>query len=115
MRFIESVRARKSPSSLRSTASVLDVAAPVIPSLNAPVISEFISRTLRFSLVRVRLKYTENSATIGTIANTHTASNGCKINMTTAEPITYIMFHTLWLTSHAIMDATDDVSLMTRA
>ena len=35
--------------------------------------------------------------------------------MTTAEPITYIMFHTLWLTSHAIMDATDDVSLMTRA
>ena len=46
-RFISPVRSSNSCSTLSSMTSVLVVFAPVMPSLNAPVIFEFCSRTRR--------------------------------------------------------------------
>ena len=85
---MDSVSSRKEAVFWSSMTRVLEVLAPVIPSLKAPVILEFSFRTFRFQW-RIRFwKYQVSTAMTGTIRMTTSASRQLRISMAAKVPKT---------------------------
>ena len=114
-RFISPVRSSNSCSTLSSMTSVLVVFAPVMPSLNAPVIFEFCSRTRRWKKTSFFWKYPPEITSTGTMTITHSASFQLSANIITIASSRYAMYHTASIRPQASVLAMRSVSDMTRA
>ena len=115
MRFISPVRPSNSRSTLSSITSVLVVFAPVMPSLNAPVMREFCSRTRRWKKTSFFWKYAPETTRTGTITITHSARCQLSTNIMTTANSRYAMYHTPSMSPQASVLAMRSVSDMTRA
>ena len=90
-------------------------AAPVIPSLNSPVMRELISRILRLSVMRCFWNQTMRRTAAGRSRATAAASFALRRNIITSTKMMYELFQTRSMMRQAIISPILPVSLMTRA
>ena len=94
-RYMSVEISRKSAAFFSSITSVFEVLAPVMPSLNAPVIVELIRRMRRFKFKILRWKTTVSTAINGTTEMTSSAIFQFRISMEMNTPQTYAKAHSM--------------------
>ena len=112
---ISEVSASNSRPILSSRTRDLTVGAPVMPSLKAPVMREFCSRTLRWSTTSFFWNQIDEISRTGTTIITHSASFQSSASIITITQPRYDRFHTPSIMSQAIVPEILSVSDMTRA
>ena len=97
-----------------STTSDLVVFAPVMPSLNRPVICELISRTRRLVCTRRFWKNAAAAKVSGTKISTRSERRALMISIITMAPTRYVRFQTPSIRLQDTSPPMREVSLMTR-
>ncbi len=111
---MEPVRSRNAPISWSSITMVLEVLAPEMPSLKAPVILELIFRTFRFQW-RIRgWNQPVRAAMAGTTRITTRASCQFRASMAANTPTTYSSAQAMSVRFQAMFPAMRLVSFITR-
>ena len=111
--FMDAVCSLNSVYILSSVTSVFIVLAPVIPSLNVPVMREFVSLILRLAKVSLFCMRDTTTVTSGTSASTMSVSFTFVLNITISAPIMYEPFQRQSRNDHDTREPILPVSLIT--